>query len=581
MSTFLTAQSLTFSYTSTALFKELNFTVNRGDKIGLIGHNGCGKSSLLKLLNGQYDPSEGHISKANHCLISYVEQHIPDELQLKTVLGALVESLEKEDCWRAEQLLSELGFSKSDRNVPVMNCSGGQQMRFLLAKAIINEPDLLLLDEPSNHLDLPSLMWLEQFLLQWKGSFVLVSHDQTLLDSVTNTTWIMRDQSLHHFSLPCSQARNALKEKDEQDKARYFSEQKEIDRIAKSAKRLAVWGKVYDNEDLSRKAKTMFARKKRLEEEQTELTEGVPWCLKLQGEALYANRLVELMPFTVKPQQSHHPLFDMPEMRLKSGDRVAVLGSNGSGKSTLLNHLHRFYLSNQTEKAATLNGTECSVAFHDRCRLGYYDQSLEQLNDNDTLSDALSKFASINGEQSKRALISAGFEYVRHEQKVVSLSGGERARLLFVGLTLARHHLLFLDEPTNHLDMEGKEDLIETLNEFEGAFILVSHDRSLIEQSCNRFWLIQNRVLTEHLSVEEVYLKLSEQDDCSMVESESIGKHRDIDSSLKESNEEQLLARLIELESLLKDDLQRKPKHQKPNLQKQWREEIEKISSQL
>ncbi|CAH0528867.1 ABC-F family ATP-binding cassette domain-containing protein [Vibrio hippocampi] len=602
MSTYLTAQSLTLSYTSSALFKALNLTVNRGNKIGLIGHNGCGKSSLLKVLDGQYEPSEGHIAKSKQCLISYVEQHIPCELQTKTILDTLAETLTEDDDWRAKLLLSELGFSETDWQLSVNKCSGGQQMRLLLARAIINEPDLLLLDEPSNHLDLPSLMWLEQFLSQWRGAFVLVSHDQTLLDSVTDTTWIMRDQSLHHFALPCSQARDALKEKDEQDKARHLSEQKEIDRIEKSAKRLALWGKVYDNEDLARKAKTMLSRKERLEQEQTELSEGAPWYLKLQGEALPANRLVEISPFAVKPAQSRSTLFDMAEMRIKSGDRIAILGSNGCGKSTLLNFLHRLYLGKQAEETSPLESSKCPVTFHDRCRLGYYDQSLEQLDDHDTLADALSQFASISDEQSKRALISAGFSYIRHGQKVLSLSGGERARLLFVGLTLARYHLLFLDEPTNHLDMEGKEELVETLNEFEGATILVSHDRSLVEQSCNRFWLIQNGQLTEYLTAEEVYLNITKQPDClatnplptvetSLPDSNQPQSREEHLLSREEqqlsgeeqllSGEEQLLERLIELESFLEDDRQRKPKHQKPNLQKQWQEEIDHISRQL
>lgn len=590
MSTFLSTKSLTLSHTSATLFRELTITIQNGDKIGLIGHNGCGKSSLLKLLNGQYEPSEGNIAKAKHCLISHVEQHIPQQIQSMTVLRALAESLEEDEQWRAELLLSELGFSQSDWTIPVINCSGGQQMRLLLGRAIINKPDLLLLDEPSNHLDLPSLIWLEQFLQQWKGAFVLVSHDQTLLDSVSNTTWIMRDQSLHSFVLPCSLAREALKERDEQDRARYLSEQKEIDRIEKSAKRLAVWGKVYDNEDLARKAKTMQARKERLEEQQTELSEGTPWRLMLHGEALSANRLLETMPFIVKPPKSELALFTMPEMRIKSGDKIAVLGSNGCGKSTLLNFIYRIYLLRQTENANFTDNSESFVTFHNRCHLGYYDQSLKQLEDNAKLADALSQFASISDEQSKRALISAGFQYARHEQTVSSLSGGERARLLFLGLTLARYHLLFLDEPTNHLDMEGKDELIETLNKFEAATVLVSHDRRLIEQSCNRFWLIQHGMLTEYLSAEEVYEQLAVQIE-AQVEMPAPNRAGDngvlavaekVPNLLKaQLKEDRLLERLIELESLLQDDLQRKPKHQKPKLQKQWQEEIAIISSQL
>ncbi|MFB9216251.1 ABC-F family ATP-binding cassette domain-containing protein [Vibrio sinaloensis] len=579
MSTFLTAQSLTLNYTAKPLFEQLTFTIQRGDKIGLIGHNGCGKSSLLKLLHGQFEPSQGNIAKANSCLMRYVEQHLPDTIQSNTVLAALAEDLAEDEIWRAELLLDELGFSLQERAMPVANCSGGQQMRLLLARAIIHQPDLLLLDEPSNHLDLPSLLWLEQFLSNWKGSFVLVSHDQTLLDRVTNTTWIMRDRALHHFSLPCSSARQALDEKDYADRLRHASEQKEIDRIEKSAKRLATWGKVYDNEDLARKAKTMFARKERLVEEQTELSEGTPWVLELKGDALPANRLLEVLPFSVKPPQSDLHLFDMIEKRVKSGDRIAVLGSNGCGKSTLLNLLYQQYLDVEQ------SSSKQAIHFHERCRLGYYDQSLQQLNDQDSLIDALQSFASISSEIAKRALIGAGFEYTRHDQQVASLSGGERARVLFVGLTLARYHMLFLDEPTNHLDMEGKQELIATLAGFEGAALLVSHDRSLIEQSCNRFWLVDQGQLTEYLTAEEVYQHIASN---SAQVSPARPSQAPIVSNTQPSkaetlanSEEELLARLIELESLLEADLARKPKHQKPAMQQRWQEEIHTINQQL
>jgi len=578
MSTFLSAQSLTLTHTSNDLFKDLNFTINRGDRIGLIGHNGCGKSSLLKLLCNKIEPSNGQFAIASHCLMRYVEQHIPSHIHSATIRFAVAETLAEEDYWRAELLLDELGFTPQDWDLPVVQCSGGQQMRLLLARAIIHQPDLLLLDEPSNHLDLPSLFWLEQYLTNWKGSFVLVSHDQALLDSVTNKTWVMRDQTLHHFNLPCSQARAALKEQDESAEQRRFSEQKEIDRIEKSAKRLALWGKVYDNEDLARKAKTMTARKERLEEEQTELSQDAPWCLALKGEALAANRLVAITPFSVSPAASKKiTLFEMAEKQIKSGDRIAILGENGCGKTSLLSKLYHNYVYRSQD----------SVTFHQRCKLGYYDQSLQQLNDSDSIADALRSFSSLNSEQCKRALISAGFEYLRHAQKVASLSGGERARLLFVGLTLARYHLLLLDEPTNHLDMDGKEELIATLNQFEGATILVSHDRRLIERSCNRFWLIQQGLLTEYLCAEEVYKQIESQPQ----RYRSVSDPSQYDNlkrvpplqltSTDTTDAELLLERLVELETLLESDLNRRPKHQKTSMQQQWREEITKISQKL
>ncbi|WP_076588863.1 ABC-F family ATP-binding cassette domain-containing protein [Vibrio ostreicida] len=574
MTTYLTAQSISLSYTGSELFDCLNFSIHRGDKIGLIGYNGCGKSSLLKLLDGQIEANQGQVASAKHCLVRYVEQHIPPSLAGLSVLDALAQSLGEHHQWQAQSLLDELGFVSHDWNMPVEHCSGGQQMKLLLARAIIHQPDLLLLDEPSNHLDLPSLLWLERFLSNWSGSFVLVSHDETLLDSATNTTWILRDQSLHHYALPCSQARKALAEKDEQDKQRCSSEQKEIIRIEKSAKRLAQWGKVYDNEGFARKAKSMMVRKDRLIEQQTSVSGGTPWSLQLTGEALPANRLLEIASMNIAPREHESSLFEMGEMRIKSGDKIAVIGSNGCGKSTLLNRIHQAYLSQETE-------LHPAMTFHPRVKIGYYDQSLAQLNDGDTLSDALLRFSALSSEECKRALISAGFEYARHSQTVASLSGGERARLLFIGLSLARYHLLFLDEPTNHLDMEGKQALIEALNHFVGAVVLVSHDRRLIEQSCHRFWLINEGQLTELLSVEETYQRFSSDPQVCFQANQNSTRAVGNTVAFRPVDDEECLERLIELETLLEEDKKRKLKHQKLNLQAVWKEEIDQITQQL
>ncbi|PHM27620.1 ABC-F family ATP-binding cassette domain-containing protein [Xenorhabdus budapestensis] len=570
MSTYLSAQSLSIAFSSAPLFEDITFTLNKGDKIGLIGHNGCGKSTLMKLLSGNLEDYSGKITIANHCVLAYVEQHLPLSLHDATLIEAISEKVKVDEIWRAELLLSELGFPEQDWQTPIGNLSGGQHMRLLLGRAVIQQPDLLLLDEPSNHLDLTSLLWLESFLSQWKGSFVLVSHDQTLLDRVTNITWIMRDKTLYHFGMACSQARQALLERDQTDLQRHASEQKEIDRLEQSAERLATWGKVYDSPDLSRKAKTMLARKQRLAEQQTKLTQGTPWKLTLQGDALPANRLLDIEHMAVMPLGTNVLLFNVLSKQIKSGDRVAVLGNNGCGKSTLLKVLYKEYLEKTLQ----------NVDYHPQCQLGYYDQSLEQIQGDESLSDALIRFAPTSDDQRKRALISAGFEYQRHQQKVASLSGGERARLLFIGLTLARYHLLFLDEPTNHLDLEGKEELFDTLKEYKGGALIVSHDRSLIEQSCNRFWLINKGKLTEYHNVEEIYSLLEQGDNL-----EKPNRQHLTDCNKQESamvwDEEVLLQRLIELEKLLQEDLSRRPKHQKPALQEEWRQEIEIISRQL
>ncbi|CAM3543378.1 ABC-F family ATP-binding cassette domain-containing protein [Parendozoicomonas haliclonae] len=577
MSTLLSAQSVSYDQTSGPLFEGISFTLRKGDRIGLVGHNGCGKSTLLKLLSGNLVPQSGSITQSSQCLMERVEQHLPSSLEhlsmFEAVAAQLPENLRMDEGWRIELLLAEMGFDEHDWQLTAGTLSGGQHTRLLLARALIKQPDLLLLDEPSNHLDLPTLLWLENFLKQWNGSFVLVSHDQRLLDNVTNCTWIMRDKGLQFFRLPCSQARQALVEKDEADKLRHQAEQKEIDRVERSAKRLATWGHVYDNEDLSRKAKNMERRVERLKDEQTTLTLGTPWKLSLKGEALPANRLLSLQHLEVRPASDAPVLFSVLEQQVKSGNRVAIIGRNGCGKSSLLQLLWRSY------QAMTEAGYNEEINFHGRCRLGYYDQSLQQLNDNDSLLDALRSFAPLSDEQRKMALISAGFPYLRHNQKVKELSGGERSRLLFIGLTLANYHLLFLDEPTNHLDLEGKEELAETLNQFAGGFILVSHDRALIEKACNRFWFIDNGKLEEWLDLEQLYTAMGA---APKSQTKVVVPQQKSEEALPEaSDEDVLLEQLMALESRLEADLKQKPRYQKPKLQQQWREAINQISAQL
>lgn len=577
MSTLLSTQNLSFHNNHGILLSNISLALTKGEKIGLIGYNGCGKSTLLKLLSHQLIPTDGSITIANQVIMAYVEQQLPSELQsmrlIDAVLHKLPEELRISESWRSELLLSEMGFKTNEINLLVSQLSGGQHTRLLLARALILQPDLLLLDEPSNHLDLPTILWLETFLTQWRGSFILVSHDNRLLDKVTNCTWSIRDKTLSVFRLPCSQARQEQEAQDISAQHRCDAQQKEIDRIAQSAKQLAIWGKVYDNESLSRKAKQMEKQIVRLKDEQADVTEGNQWTLQLSGTILRADRLLELHQLSVIPAPDTPILYTIDNQRIKSGDRVAIVGANGTGKSSLLKMIWSSFHGSTTL-------TENVIRLHPRVELGYYDQSLAQLNDNDTLADALKPFAPLLDEQRKMALINAGFVYSRHNQQVKSLSGGERARLLFIGLSLAKYSLLMLDEPTNHLDMEGKQALAEQIQRFSGGILLVSHDRELIEKSCNRFWYIYNGILSEHHDIETIYQLISQQD-MSSVSNEQNGHHAPSVEIVKHHNEDELLMKLIALEDKLNADLARKSAHQKPILQAQWQAEIEILKQQL
>lgn len=577
MSTLLSTRNLSFHPGHTPLLTDISVALNQGEKIGLIGHNGCGKSTLMKLLSGQLTPDEGTITPANRVIMAYIEQHLPESLNTLSLADAVLEKLPAEqhlsEMWRAEMLLTEMGFDPVQWQLPVTALSGGQHTRLLLARALISQPDLLLLDEPSNHLDLPTILWLEQFLKNWRGSFILVSHDNALLDHVTNCTWVLRDGNVSVFRLPCTQAREALAQQDESDEHRHNAQQKEIDRIAVSAKRLAIWGKVYDNEALSRKAKQMEKQIDRLQDDLVELAIGSQWQLKLTGDALRADRLCAFNQLSVIPADNCPSLYVTDNVSVKSGDRIAVMGANGTGKSSLL----RMIWSQSQKPEVTL--PDSPLVLHPRVHLGYYDQKLAQLNDSDSLMDALKPFAPLIDEQRKMALISAGFPYLRHQQTVSALSGGERARLLFIGLSLANYSLLMLDEPTNHLDMDGKLALAEEISRFEGGLILVSHDRELIEKSCNRFWYIDGNRLTEYHDLDQVY-------DAIRALNADSGSGNSVlpaapEPSAPVSDEEDSLAALITLEEKLAADLQRKPAHQKPVLQQQWREQIAQLRDEL
>ncbi|MBV7597573.1 ABC-F family ATP-binding cassette domain-containing protein [Aeromonas sp. sia0103] len=570
MTTLMSTHSLQMNAGELPLFDSIDLSIHSGDRIGLIGANGSGKSTLLSLLAGQVEPHDGRIHRAAPCRCEFVTQHLPSRLHGLSTRAALGDAVADDPAlgWQLDKMLEDLQLAPHATQV-VTSLSGGQHSRLQLGRALLRQPNLLLLDEPSNHLDLPSLLWLEQFLQGWRGALVLVSHDARLLDRVTQDTLILRDRRLYRFALPCSQARAALVQEDESARQRRADEQKEIDRLSASSKRLAIWGREHDNAKLVRQAKSMEKRIVRLREEQSLVGAGAPWRLELHGLGLPADALLRLEALDVRPAPALPPLLRAEGLWLRSGDRVALLGANGAGKSSLLRQCWR-ELCEQRQAEGWYRHPAASIA--------YYDQSLQQLDGQATLTDALYALAPLPAISLRQALIRAGFPYARHGQRVHALSGGERARLLFLALSLASHHLLWLDEPSNHLDLEGKEELAEALAQFAGGVLLISHDRDLIERSCNRFWVIREGRILEAHGAEQAYAELRG----DSLPPGGIAPHEaPTEEATLAEGDEALLARWYELDGLLAADLARKPRHQTPRLQQGWRDELQRLAERL
>lgn len=570
MTTLMSTHSLQMNAGELPLFDSIDLSIQSGDRIGLIGANGSGKSTLLSLLAGQVEPHDGRIHRAAPCRCEFVTQHLPSRLHGLSTRAALGDAVADDPAlgWQLDKMLEDLQLAPHATQV-ITSLSGGQHSRLQLGRALLRQPNLLLLDEPSNHLDLPSLLWLEQFLQGWRGALVLVSHDTRLLDRVTQDTLILRDRRLYRFALPCSQARAALVQEDESARQRRADEQKEIDRLSASSKRLAIWGREHDNAKLVRQAKSMEKRIVRLREEQSQVGAGAPWRLELHGLGLPADALLRLEALDVRPAPALPPLLRAEGLWLRSGDRVALLGANGAGKSSLLRQCWR-ELCEQRQGEGWYRHPAASIA--------YYDQSLQQLDGQATLTDALYALAPLPAISLRQALIRAGFPYARHGQRVHALSGGERARLLFLALSLASHHLLWLDEPSNHLDLEGKEELAEALAQFAGGVLLISHDRELIERSCNRFWVIREGRILEAHGAEQAYAELRG----DSLPPGGIAPHEaPTEETTRVEGDEVLLARWYELDGLLAADLARKPRHQTPRLQQGWRDELQRLAERL
>ncbi len=569
MSLLLSLSQVSLNAGTRTLFSALNLVLNAGDRVGLVGHNGSGKSSLLKIMAGSLEPENGGRQCRRNLTVALVDQFIPEALLDMTLLQAALVAIPEDrrplEAYRAEAELQKLGFTQAQFPILVRSLSGGQQNLLLLARASLLEPDVLLLDEPGNHMDILSLTRLRRWLGQLDLPWVMVSHDRYLLNSLCTQTWILRDQRVYSFNLPFDAAREALRHEDEQAEARRTQEEKEVSRLEASAKRLAHWGHTFDNEDLSRKAKSIEKRVERLKSDLTFVTRGTGLALSLPEEGLTAKQVVALEDLSVCIPAGNDILVTAEFLAVKPGDRVALLGVNGVGKSTTLHQM-----------ISALDGQDDSIRWNPRTRLGYYDQQLSDLNQPTSRFDWLRDRVDGQDDAIRQTLLAAGVPYDRFDQPVNELSGGEKARMVFALFRLRQPNVLVLDEPTNHIDLEGREELIEALTQSDLTVLITSHDRSFLDQVATRWWWIDQGVLNEVTGPEAFYRQLEGGESTSKSDERSPFK-TEKGSSPEPTDEETILNRIDELEQLLMKDRARKEKHQKPALQEQWQRELDSL----
>ncbi|OGT52053.1 MAG: hypothetical protein A3E84_00500 [Gammaproteobacteria bacterium RIFCSPHIGHO2_12_FULL_42_13] len=470
-------------------------------KAGLIGKNGAGKTSLMKLIMGEIQEDSGEITLPAHWKIAHLSQELPEtkdtafafvrsgdqdyvalQQKIETAegeqLAQYLSDMELIDGYRIDArvaiILSGLGFSETEFERPVKSFSGGWQMRLLLAHILMSRADLLLLDEPTNHLDFETIAWLTQWLKDYQGMCIVISHDRYFLDEVTNHTIQIANKKLRLYSGNYSsfakqfQESLLLQEKMNQKLLKKRAHmQKFVDRFRAKAT----------------KAKQAQSRLKAME--------------KLQVTAEFQEDENQVHFDFFEPKPTSYPTMSIRanlgynekiilkdvSLSIGEGDRIGVIGVNGSGKSTLLKSI-----------AKKLMPATGEITFHPKALIGYFSQEqVDMLDLNDTPMEHFKRFFPTQSETQIRAFLGRfGFSHDRVFQKITFFSGGEKARLALSVLILQKPNLLLLDEPTNHLDMNIRESLILALEAFSGALILVSHDRYFMECCVDSLWLVNN-----------------------------------------------------------------------------------------
>lgn len=510
----LSLNNVTFEFGARKILEDASWHIYPNERIGLIGPNGTGKSTLLKILIGEYSVSEGQVNRAKNLSIGYFHQDLQsmdtDESILGVAMGAYEKALELdkeiktlevdpdihndekklhkladlhhefevaggyEMEHKSAEILEGLGFSTADLNRSFKEFSGGWRMRVLLGKMILQHPDILLLDEPTNHLDLPSIEWIERYLTGYPGTVIIVSHDRYFLDRMVTKIVEISQQTLNSYGGNYSfyeqekVVRNEFQQREYENQQDFIRQQERfIERFKAKASKAT-------------QAQSLVKKLDRLERIEAPISETAKIQFRFQV-GTQPGRIISTITDVSKSYGDLH-ILRHANAEINRGDKIALIGANGKGKSTLLR------LIAQTEKC----GGEI-VPGHNVQPSFYAQHQVEALNLNDDILDELKHCGSGKTELELRELMGC-FLFKGDDvfKKIRILSGGEKARVALAKTILSKSNFILLDEPTNHLDITSVNMLIQALNQFEGTFILVSHDRYFIQHTANKIWEIED-----------------------------------------------------------------------------------------
>ena len=531
----ISINNLTVAYGGFTLLNEINFHISENDKIGLVGKNGAGKSTILKLICGLQSPTSGKVAVPGGVKIGYLpqimEHHrgrsvideamtafadmfaLEDELERITVELSTREDYEsaeyhdlivkmnevndrlsytRSDNPRvvAEKTLIGLGFKYEELERPTETFSQGWNMRIELAKILLSKPDVLLLDEPTNHLDIESIEWLEGYLKDYRGSLLLISHDRKFLDNVTNRTVEIMVGRIHDYKVPYSKYLELRRERLAQQQAAYENQQRMIEKTEEFIEKFRY------KPTKSNQVQSRVKQLEKLERIEVDIEDRSTLSVKFppaprSGDIAYKG--VDL-----RVGYGHKVVFDDAQIEVRRGEKVALVGRNGEGKTTLMRVIMR-------ELDPMTGDSKVGHNVH----IGYYAQNQEDILDkNDTVFGTLDRIAVGDIRLKLRDILGAFlFKGEDIDKKVAVLSGGERARLAMAKLMLKPYNLLALDEPTNHMDIRSKDILKQALKAYDGTLIIVSHDRDFLDGLVDKLYEFRDGKVKEHLGGVQEFLE--------------------------------------------------------------------------